>query len=297
LSAFVFHRDYPVVVDSTREQTVRVERPSSAVLGAVSEGPGRPVRAFAVVLMSADGVMVEKSVFNPDGTFRAEVTPGNWMLHISAPGLLPAQEHLTLAANEEQRAFVALKVGRVVRGTVVDRQTKRPIAGAYVHGGQRSISGAGFPESSADWTREDGAFTLRSVPDTRFEIVARARGYAERSLPVGTTDHEVQVELAAVAAGATPVRDFEGIGATLGYCSNGSDYCVSAFTPGGGAKSAGLQEGDQVVAIDGKPIGDEDLEDVIYRIRGPAGTLVHLSIRRGDATLEFNVVRRLLRQE
>jgi C-terminal processing protease CtpA/Prc len=58
-----------------------------------------------------------------------------------------------------------------------------------------------------------------------------------------------------------------------------------------------LLEGVGVVASEGESIENVNYDDLVRKIRGPAGCIVHLTVRRGDATLEFNVVRRRLRQE
>jgi carboxyl-terminal processing protease len=48
------------------------------------------------------------------------------------------------------------------------------------------------------------------------------------------------------------------------------------------ADRAGIQAGDVVVSVDNVTIGSDGLEQAITRMRGEAGTEVHLSVRRGE---------------
>lgn len=76
----------------------------------------------------------------------------------------------------------------------------------------------------------------------------------------------------------------EGIGASL---SNEDGYTViQELIPGGAAmRSAKLAPKDKIIAVSGKNgemenVIDEDLKDVVHKIRGPAGTQVKLTILR-----------------
>jgi carboxyl-terminal processing protease len=55
------------------------------------------------------------------------------------------------------------------------------------------------------------------------------------------------------------------------------------------AKAAGLQSGDVLVAIDGKPVSGLALDQMTGLVRGPAGTSVELTVRRGDPPTEFAI--------
>jgi carboxyl-terminal processing protease len=61
---------------------------------------------------------------------------------------------------------------------------------------------------------------------------------------------------------------------------------------GSPAQTAGVRAGDQVVRIDGEEVG-ADISGAIARMRGPAGSLVRLAIRRGNSpeVLEFELRR------
>lgn len=74
----------------------------------------------------------------------------------------------------------------------------------------------------------------------------------------------------------------------------GSDGAVRIVKviDGSPAQAAGLLAGDQLTSIDGGEVG-LDLAGALARLRGPSGTLVHLSIRRSTVpqTLEFELRR------
>ncbi|MHC1664738.1 PDZ domain-containing protein [Stenotrophomonas geniculata] len=66
---------------------------------------------------------------------------------------------------------------------------------------------------------------------------------------------------------------------------------VHSVADGSAAADAGIISGDRVVQIDGQFTGD-DLRENIIRLSGEPGVPVNLAIRRGDASLKFEVDRR-----
>jgi len=66
--------------------------------------------------------------------------------------------------------------------------------------------------------------------------------------------------------------------------------------PGGPADKAGLKKGDYIIAVDGKSVNGETLEDAIKTIKGKEGTTVNLTISRdngkgGRTTSVLSIVR------
>jgi carboxyl-terminal processing protease len=85
--------------------------------------------------------------------------------------------------------------------------------------------------------------------------------------------------------------EYEGIGA---WVDTESEYLtIISPMPGSPAERAGLKSGDQVLFIDGEDMTGIDGLLVIRRVLGPAGTVVHLSIRRAGESelLEIDVER------
>lgn len=92
-------------------------------------------------------------------------------------------------------------------------------------------------------------------------------------------------------ANASLDGSYEGIGA---YVDTTTTYLtVISPIPGSPAERAGIQTGDQVVAIDGEDMTGITAEAARLKVLGPAGTTVHLSIvREGEADLlEFDITR------
>lgn len=85
--------------------------------------------------------------------------------------------------------------------------------------------------------------------------------------------------------------EYEGIGA---WVDTESEYLtIISPMPGSPAEEAGLEPGDEIIAIDGEDMTGIDGNVVIQHVLGPAGTTVHLTVRReGEGELlQFDVTR------
>ncbi len=87
---------------------------------------------------------------------------------------------------------------------------------------------------------------------------------------------------------------FGGVGVEVDF--RGENVTVIAPFDGSPAARAGVRSGDQIVAIDGKPVRGERIDKLVSLMRGPAGTKVKLTIRRKDAAdlLTFDLVREVI---
>jgi carboxyl-terminal processing protease len=81
---------------------------------------------------------------------------------------------------------------------------------------------------------------------------------------------------------------YVGIGAEVDTTPEGLPLIVGVFR-GSPADEAGLKAGDVVLAVDGKTTVGEDLDSVIGRVRGEAGTAVVLTVRSGGEGPERDV--------
>lgn len=89
--------------------------------------------------------------------------------------------------------------------------------------------------------------------------------------------------------------EISGIGAVLTYKpEEGHKYPIVLDTiEGGGAKSAGLTAGDQILSIDGKKISQfKNFSEMIYAIRGPVNTKIKLTILRDGDLLNKKIRRK-----
>lgn len=84
----------------------------------------------------------------------------------------------------------------------------------------------------------------------------------------------------------------EGIGALVRENEDGFIE-ISSPIEGQPADRAGLLPGDLIIAVDGEPVVGQSLDEVVLKVRGPAGTSVTLSIARPgvEEPLEFTIVR------
>jgi len=102
-------------------------------------------------------------------------------------------------------------------------------------------------------------------------------------------DQDQYQQMSAVTRG-----QFGGIGVELTL--EGKVPEVISPIDGTPAAEAGIEPGDRIVKIDGQPTTGMDVEEIVKRLRGPAGTRVVLTIARNDrnpfyATLTRNVIR------
>lgn len=90
---------------------------------------------------------------------------------------------------------------------------------------------------------------------------------------------------------AVALGDFEGIGIYVSLDKN-SNVVILSTIKDSPAESVGLKEKDVIVEVDGENVlGVKDASEVTAKIKGPAGTSVHLKIARGEEYLEFDVNR------
>lgn len=79
---------------------------------------------------------------------------------------------------------------------------------------------------------------------------------------------------------------FEGIGAELGMREE--QLTIIAPLEGSPAEAQGIKPADKILAVDGEETLEMTLTEAVQKIRGPAGTEVVLTLRRGD-TAPFDV--------
>lgn len=96
-----------------------------------------------------------------------------------------------------------------------------------------------------------------------------------------------------IRVGATGRYSGVGLEVTL----RGHDVTVIAPFSDSPAERAGIRSGDVIIAIDDTPVSGEGLFETVHRMRGPAGSPVHLSVMRPgiEQPLQFTVTRETLR--
>lgn len=86
---------------------------------------------------------------------------------------------------------------------------------------------------------------------------------------------------------------FQGVGLWLKPGDNGFE--VVSVLPSSPALDAGMLKGDIIAEVDGVPVDAEGtLDAVVNKIKGPEGTEVRLTVKRGSETLDFEMTRATL---
>jgi carboxyl-terminal processing protease len=158
-------------------------------------------------------------------------------------------------------------------------------------------------------SRLAGAGTQGSSPYAPFDQLARVlvlveNQYVEPAQRSKVTDGAIKgmvAELDPHSAYMTPQEyalfqgetegKFGGVGVEVDYKND--FVTVIAPIEGSPAARAGVKPGDQIVAIDGRPMRGERIDKLVTLMRGPAGSRVKMAVRRANVndTLTFDLVR------
>ncbi|WP_242334500.1 MULTISPECIES: carboxypeptidase regulatory-like domain-containing protein [unclassified Anaeromyxobacter] len=267
---------------------------------------GRPVAPFTVTVLERRGPLrlvpqASRSVIDPSGCYALDdLAPGPAVVTVSAPGYAPSRELAVEvpAPDAEAVADAALEPGGRVEGIVRDDATGAPLAGARisVEGTFAESAASTFPALSEATTGDDGRFALSSLP-RRASLFVAAAGHHARIVgvdaPPGGGAGALEVRLRPVEAGEEPRVDLAGIGIVLATRDDGLQ--VAQVVPGGGAAEVGIAAGDLVIRVEGRAVTELGFAGAVDAIRGPEGTAVVLTVRRGDATFDVRVPRRIVR--
>jgi hypothetical protein len=266
---------------------------------------GQPVAPFTVVVLERRGPLrlvpqASRSVIDPSGCYALDdLSPGPAAVMISAPGYAPSREMAIEVPPPDAEAIAdaALEAGGRVEGVVRDEVSGAPLAGARISvEGALESAASTFPVLSEATSGPDGRFALASLPP-RASLFVAAAGHHARILgvdaPPGASAATIEVRLRPVAAGEEPRVDLAGIGLVL--AARGEGLQIAQVIPGGGAAEVGLARGDLVMRVEGRPVTELGFSGAVDAIRGPEGTGVVLTVRRGEATFEVHVPRRIVR--
>lgn len=137
------------------------------------------------------------------------------------------------------------------------------------------------------WEIVHGQFVDQPVDD-----VSLMRGAIQGMLDALGDQHTFYMDPSEYEQANIPLSgDYEGIGA---WVDPDTEF-LTIVSPmeGSPAERAGLKPGDQIIAVDGEDMTGVDGNLVIRRVLGPAGTQVHLTVRReGEIdALEFTLTR------
>jgi uncharacterized GH25 family protein len=150
------------------------------VKGTVSDVGGGPIGDARITVNEgneipdlsghADYVVLTK----PDGTYEITLPDGEWRMEARHDDYTSSSERVEVAGKPLTQDFQLIP-GAVIRGTVVAKDTGKPVPGALVRaeGGRRGGDSDGTAICDVD-----GNFTMRSLGSGTIELHALGRGYA-----------------------------------------------------------------------------------------------------------------------
>jgi hypothetical protein len=249
-----------------------------------------PVTDGMLLARSLDtGAVRSHLVLAPDGVTRLELPNGPWELVLEVAGRGrsgPTQVYVTEKGAE---ARLSLETSVTVRGTVRDAVTQLPLVGARVEAFSGEV-GRGSRVSVV--TDQRGEYQLPPVPRSA-NLVARRDGFGQQWRKAAEGERwDVALQPQPVAQRQPEAVEFEGVGMVLDTVPAGAK--VVQVNEGGPAERAGMLAGDVIVAVDGVPMAGQPLQQIVHRIRGPAGTPVRITFERRGQQLEVTIRRRLL---
>jgi len=276
---------------------------ASGSIRGVVRAKDAPIGSFSVIAARHRGPIEREyaaaaSFFDASGEYEiAGLLPGTYSVTAAALGHAhSATVDVTVPPGGEATADLTLRGGGRLFGVVVEEGSERPIEGARITiEGALGASAGPVPILADATTDASGRFSLQGLAEGARSISAIAPGHHGRIVSglVVTEGGEIgplTISLAKVKEGEEPRMELTGIGAVLSPKDDA--LVIGQVLPGGGAAAAGLLPGDAIVAIDGATVVEIGFEAAVQRIRGPEGSIVTLTIRRGDAGVIEVQVRR-----
>jgi len=86
-------------------------------------------------------------------------------------------------------------------------------------------------------------------------------------------------------------NEYVGIGVTVQVTEDGAGLEIVEVAPGGPAELVGLVPGDCIVAVEGELVADLTADQAKEKIKGEAGTVVDMTVKKGMETVEISLSR------
>jgi hypothetical protein len=295
------------VAPGTRDLLLTLEEGGRLKGCATDASSGAPIVSATIHLFDVRSALrvvprESRASIDPSGCWALDgLGAGPARVIVSAPGYAPsAPQDVAIPApgRGEASADFRLSAGGRLTGVVVSEGTGAPIEGARVAlEGQLEAASSTLPALAEAATDAAGRFLLTGLP-RRASIFVAAAGHHARIVsgleaPSGATLGPITVALRAAPAGEEPRVDLAGIGVSL--APHGDGFTITSVISGGGAERAGLARGDVILGVDGQPVTDLGMAGAVEAIRGPEGTVVTLTVRRGERTETVSVTRTVVR--
>jgi RNA polymerase sigma-70 factor (ECF subfamily) len=214
------------------------------------------------------------------------LSPGAYVLIADTGGHDSDSKRVVVAARKTTPVTLTSRGTATIVGTVRDWKTHQPISGARC---SRPIPrdgtsvGAIYNSPDNEVSSDDaGHFT---VAGSAGEVIIVCRSNDHSGMKFATIERDKTTELVVmvVQQGETGSIDAQ-------FLTGGLIRSFESIEPGGAAAKAGLQVGDQVIAVDGASVTDLDGRSTMRVItQRPPGTIATLTISRDGATRTVNV--------
>jgi len=196
-----------------------------------------------------------------------------------------SRNHEVVPGGETSTGPITLSRGGAVVGRLIDAATGEPVVGASVRpasGGMMGFGGGG-PAAVSD---DAGIFRLDGLPPERLSLRIQAGGYMTKLASGVEVPEDGEADAGVIALTAMgpggPRMQYSGIGAVL---SRTDDAVIIRQTfEGSPSAASGLEEGTEILRINGYDAADMDLRQAVEMIRGEAGSELTLEVVRPGAT-------------
>jgi 5-hydroxyisourate hydrolase-like protein (transthyretin family) len=244
--------------------------------------------------------IVERAETAADGTFRfAAVAPGRYRLQAGPRSLGQPPVDLIVEDDEPMPVRLEVALGGQISGVLLGADGEPLVPGfVWVSGiedeqGRNELAGdtgRGGVEVDAE-----GRFRMRWLPAGRIHVQGGRRDYGVTpsvAIDVDDITDRLGLELRAPderASLSSVIGDAGGIGVRLRFDPDGPR--IRSLVDGMPAEAAGLQEGDTIAVVDGRPTRFMTAREFVLRLRGPIDAPVTLTIVRGEQRFDLQVVR------
>jgi hypothetical protein len=282
----------PAPVPTAGRLTLRL-RAGGAISGTVVDERGRGIQSFSLGIESYSGHRSGRGAQKFEdarGAFSLDhLPPGSYVLTATAQGKPPTRsDSIEVRGGVTTNGVrIVLLLGGSIVGHVRDEHGT-PLQGTELH---FDLVSAVVDDGASATTDEAGAYRLDGAPAGPFTLRVQKQGFRTKLVPGLRVDSgqtlTQDVTLPALNGGAG--MELAGIGAGLGQNADG--VFVAQVFGGDPADRAGLRSGDHIVSIDGEDASSMSVADAVQRLRGPVGTSVGMSIRRGGSTIDLMIER------
>lgn len=264
---------------------------TGSIIGIITGEEGNPFKGCIVTLSGAGAPFSAARRSDLSGKFFFDkVEVGEYRLRIQCEEGRTEREGIVVEKDKVANLNIVIKKeekvsSSTISGNVIDFISRNPVEGANV------IFEGKNERSSEIKTDNLGRFVVNVTSPQRGRIIIEKEGYVRKDIDVDVNQKELILNNITIVSGSIKNEDgkYQGIGAAI-VTKNGEFVVVQVFenTP---AYKSGLKSGDKVLKINGMDVSSLRLDEVIALIRGDERTNVIMTIKRGDAIENLQIVR------